>query len=177
VQAQLRNATKPNPSLQVTAPQIATVATLRRALIAEQLYRAALGATPGTWPKPGPTPSASSIVALMSISRTDAVGLSSQLAGPTRSASSMVPLMSIRRSQELVSIYPFDDDNGSLFVLVNDEEQHSLWPTFADVPAGWRVVYGEADRAACLDYVEQNWPDLRLKSLCERLAASRARDK
>ena len=52
---------------------------------------------------------------------------------------------------------PFDDDNGSFFVLVNDEEQHSLWPSFADVPSGWRVVYGEADRAACLDYVEHNW--------------------
>jgi uncharacterized protein YbdZ (MbtH family) len=32
------------------------------------------------------------------------------------------------------------DDGGSFFVLVNDEEQHSLWPAFADVPAGWRVV-------------------------------------
>jgi uncharacterized protein YbdZ (MbtH family) len=66
---------------------------------------------------------------------------------------------------------PFDDDNGSFFVLVNDEEQHSLWPAFADVPAGWRVVYGEADRAACLDYIEQNWPDIRPKSLRDRLAA------
>ena len=56
-----------------------------------------------------------------------------------------------------MSVNPFDDDNGSFFVLVNDEEQHSLWPTFADVPTGWRVVYGEADRAACLDYIEQNW--------------------
>ena len=43
-----------------------------------------------------------------------------------------------------MSVNPFDDDNGSFFVLVNDEEQHSLWPTFADVPTGWRVVYGEA---------------------------------
>ena len=49
---------------------------------------------------------------------------------------------------------PFDDE-GSFFVLVNDEEQHSLWPTFADVPDGWRVVYGEAERAACLDYIER----------------------
>jgi uncharacterized protein YbdZ (MbtH family) len=45
---------------------------------------------------------------------------------------------------------PFDDDNDSFFVLVNDEERHSLWPTFADVPTGWRVVYTEADRVACL---------------------------
>ncbi len=72
-------------------------------------------------------------------------------------------------SGEPVSINPFDDDDGSFLVLVNDEEQHSLWPTFADVPAGWRVVYGEADRAACLDYIEQNWTDIRPRSLRERL--------
>ena len=72
-------------------------------------------------------------------------------------------------SGEPVSINPFDDDDGSFLVLVNDEEQHSLWPTFADVPAGWRVAYGEADRAACLDYIEQNWTDIRPKSLRDRL--------
>ena len=44
-----------------------------------------------------------------------------------------------------MSTNPFDDEDGAFFVLVNDEEQHSLWPSFADVPAGWRVVYGEAD--------------------------------
>ena len=56
-----------------------------------------------------------------------------------------------------MSINPFDDDNGNFFVLVNDEEQHSLWPAFADGPAGWRVVYCEAERAGCLDYIEQKW--------------------
>jgi uncharacterized protein YbdZ (MbtH family) len=70
---------------------------------------------------------------------------------------------------EPVSINPFDDDSGRFLVLVNDEEQHSLWPVFADVPAGWRVVYGEADRAGCLDYIEKNWTDIRPKSLRERL--------
>jgi hypothetical protein len=42
--------------------------------------------------------------------------------------------------------------------------------------AGWRVVYGEADRAACLDYIEENWTDIRPKSLRERLAAGRGFD-
>jgi glycopeptidolipid biosynthesis protein len=69
-----------------------------------------------------------------------------------------------------MSINPFDD-NASFLVLVNNEEQHSLWPSFADVPAGWRVVHGEADRVACLDYIEQNWIDIRPKSLRERLLA------
>ena len=38
-----------------------------------------------------------------------------------------------------MSINPFNDDNGSFFVLVNDEEQHSLWPTSAtcQLAGGW----------------------------------------
>lgn len=69
-----------------------------------------------------------------------------------------------------MSTNPFDDDNGAFFVLVNDEDQHSLWPVFADIPGGWRVVHGEASRAACLDYVEKNWTDLRPKSLRDAMA-------
>ncbi|WP_411128571.1 MbtH family protein [Streptomyces sp. x-19] len=60
---------------------------------------------------------------------------------------------------------PFDDDNGTFHVLVNDENQHSLWPVFAEVPAGWTIVFGEASRQACLDYVEKNWTDMRPASL------------
>jgi uncharacterized protein YbdZ (MbtH family) len=74
------------------------------------------------------------------------------------------------QSGEPLSTNPFDHDNGSFFVLVNDEEQHSLWPTFADVPNGWSVVYGEAGRQACLDFIDQNWADIRPRSLRERLA-------
>ncbi|OBH96575.1 MbtH family protein [Mycobacterium sp. E2733] len=68
-----------------------------------------------------------------------------------------------------MSINPFDDDNGTFFVLVNGEDQHSLWPSFADIPAGWRVVFGEASRAECLEYVEQHWTDIRPKSLQESI--------
>ena len=69
-----------------------------------------------------------------------------------------------------MSTNPFDDDNGSFYVLVNDEEQHSLGPTFADIPDGWNVVYGKAGRQACLDFIDQNWTDIRPRSLRERLA-------
>ena len=69
---------------------------------------------------------------------------------------------------------PFDDDSGSFFVLVNDEEQHSLWPAFVDTPAGWRVVYGKAARAECLDYVERNWTDIRPQRLREKLKQAQA---
>ena len=64
-----------------------------------------------------------------------------------------------------LSVNPFDDDAGSCFVGVNGEEQHSLWPGFAGVSAGWWVVYSEADRAGCLDDTERYWTDARLKSL------------
>ncbi len=64
---------------------------------------------------------------------------------------------------------PFDDDIGRFFVLVNDEDQHSIWPVFAEVPAGWQVVYGESNKADCLDYVDQNWTDIRPPTLQEKL--------
>jgi MbtH protein len=64
---------------------------------------------------------------------------------------------------------PFEDENGTYRVLVNDEGQHSLWPAFADVPSGWQVVHEEDTRQACLEYVEQNWTDMRPRSLVEAM--------
>ncbi|WP_031076396.1 MbtH family protein [Streptomyces sp. NRRL WC-3742] len=60
---------------------------------------------------------------------------------------------------------PFEDDSASYFVLVNEENQHSLWPVFAEVPAGWTVVHGQAGRQECLDYINENWVDMRPRSL------------
>ncbi|MEU5646724.1 MbtH family protein [Streptomyces milbemycinicus] len=71
---------------------------------------------------------------------------------------------------------PFDDVNGRFFVLVNDEEQHSLWPEFAPVPDGWRIVFGEDGRQQCLDYIEEHWTDLRPRSLREAMAAHDKQD-
>jgi MbtH protein len=68
-----------------------------------------------------------------------------------------------------VTSNPFDDPDGSFFVLVNAEDQHSLWPAFAGVPDGWTVRLGPVGRAECLDYVEANWLDLRPKSLIEAM--------
>ncbi|MFC8534565.1 MbtH family protein [Streptomyces sp. NPDC057249] len=60
---------------------------------------------------------------------------------------------------------PFDDEEGTFMVLVNDEGQHSLWPAFAEVPAGWTTALGESDRASALAYIEAEWTDMRPKSL------------
>ena len=49
---------------------------------------------------------------------------------------------------------PFEDPEGTYLVLVNDENQYSLWPDFVDVPAGWRMVHGPDSRQACREHVE-----------------------
>jgi MbtH protein len=66
-----------------------------------------------------------------------------------------------------MSTNPFDDEDATFYVLVNDEEQHSLWPAFADVPSGWRAVFGESTRSECLAFVEERWVDLRPRTLRE----------
>jgi MbtH protein len=66
---------------------------------------------------------------------------------------------------------PFEDPAGTYLVLVNAENQHSLWPEFADVPAGWTVAFGPDSRQACLDHVEANWTDMRPRSLADAMDA------
>lgn len=64
---------------------------------------------------------------------------------------------------------PFDDADGSYFVLVNSQGQHSLWPEFVEVPAGWSVAHGPANRVECFEYVNTHWADLRPRSLLAAL--------
>ncbi|MFE6848158.1 MbtH family protein [Streptomyces sp. NPDC057686] len=73
-----------------------------------------------------------------------------------------------------MSSNPFDDADGRFYVLVNDEQQHSLWPSFTEVPVGWRIVFGEESRDKCLAYVEDKWTDLRPQSLRDAMVADAA---
>ncbi|WP_326659023.1 MbtH family protein [Streptomyces sp. NBC_00385] len=70
---------------------------------------------------------------------------------------------------------PFEDEEATYVVLINDEAQYSLWPSFAEVPAGWTVALAETGRSACLEYINENWTDMRPKSLVDAMDAS-ARD-
>ena len=67
---------------------------------------------------------------------------------------------------------PFDDPDGTFLVLVNDEGQHSLWPAFAPVPAGWTVAHERDTRQACLDHVDAHWTDMRPRSLVASMDAT-----
>ncbi|MEO3874993.1 MbtH family protein [Nonomuraea sp. B12E4] len=60
---------------------------------------------------------------------------------------------------------PFADADGTFLALVNDEGQYSLWPAYAEVPVGWEIAHGPGNRAACLEFVEANWTDMRPRSL------------
>jgi len=50
-------------------------------------------------------------------------------------------------------------------VLINGEEQYSLWPAGTGIPAGWRAVRPKASMSDSLNYITQHWIDLRPKSL------------
>ncbi|WP_084212065.1 MbtH family protein [Pseudonocardia acaciae] len=67
---------------------------------------------------------------------------------------------------------PFDDPNGTFHVLTNIEGQHSLWPTFADIPTGWTIALANVDRQRCIDYIEKNWTDMRPLTLVRKTEQS-----
>ena len=64
---------------------------------------------------------------------------------------------------------PFEDEDGIYHVLINEEGQHSLWPNFVAVPDGWTIVHKSDKRAACLEFIEKNWTDMRPKSLIKAM--------
>lgn len=54
-------------------------------------------------------------------------------------------------------------------VVVNHEEQYSIWPTDRELPAGWKGVGKEGLKQECLDYIEEVWTDMRPQSLREKM--------
>ena len=73
-------------------------------------------------------------------------------------------------------INPFENEDGTYVVLMNEEGQYSLWSAFLDVPAGWAVVYGEESRLVCLDYINSQWCDMRPNSLKSVTSLSKESD-
>ncbi|MNP80344.1 MbtH-like protein [compost metagenome] len=60
---------------------------------------------------------------------------------------------------------PFEQINTTYLVLINDEHQYSLWPSFIEVPKGWRIVVEQESRESCMDYINSHWSDMRPRSL------------
>lgn len=57
-----------------------------------------------------------------------------------------------------------NEDTTPQIVLMNEEEQYSLWPKHLAVPNGWKVMK-EGTKAECLKYVGEVWTDMRPLSL------------
>lgn len=58
-----------------------------------------------------------------------------------------------------------EEDTRTYTVLVNHEEQYSLWLADRAIPAGWSAVGEPGSRTACLAYVKEVWTDMTPKSL------------
>jgi MbtH protein len=66
-----------------------------------------------------------------------------------------------------------DDDNRAYSVVVNDEEQYSIWLCGRDLPAGWRAVEVSGSKEECLAHIREVWTDITPLSVRRRLAAAR----
>ncbi|WP_147197597.1 MbtH family NRPS accessory protein [Pantoea sp. MBD-2R] len=58
-------------------------------------------------------------------------------------------------------------------VVMNHEEQYSIWPTYRDLPAGWQEVGKSGSEQECLAYIEEVWTDMRPLSLRNAMAGNR----
>jgi MbtH protein len=58
-----------------------------------------------------------------------------------------------------------EQDTIIYMVVINDEEQYSIWPRHKDIPRGWRSVGKEGRKAECLAYIDEVWTDMRPLSL------------
>jgi len=58
-----------------------------------------------------------------------------------------------------------NEDTREYLVVLNDEEQYSIWLAHKDVPAGWRADGKRGSKAECLAHIEEVWTDMRPLSL------------
>jgi MbtH protein len=63
-----------------------------------------------------------------------------------------------------------DQDDARIYeVVVNHEEQYSIWAKGKQIPPGWRAVGKEGPKSDCLEYIDQVWVDMRPLSLRQKM--------
>jgi MbtH protein len=63
------------------------------------------------------------------------------------------------------NLLPDEDPFDEYTVVINVEEQYSVWPTEKDIPLGWKPVNQKGTKQDCLDYIEKVWKDILPASL------------
>ncbi len=66
------------------------------------------------------------------------------------------------------------EDTTTYRVVVNHEEQYSIWPVDREIPPGWREVGKSGPKAECLAYIKEVWTDMRPLSLRKQMASQYA---
>ena len=70
----------------------------------------------------------------------------------------------------------WDDDDNTIFqVVVNHEEQYSIWPADRGLPRGWKNAGKSGTKQECLDYIEEVWTDMRPLSLRKNIKEMEAK--
>lgn len=54
-------------------------------------------------------------------------------------------------------------------VVINVEDQYSIWPTFKPIPSGWREEGKTGTKEECLNHIKEAWTDMRPRSLKEQM--------
>lgn len=67
-----------------------------------------------------------------------------------------------------------DQDTTIYHVVVNHEEQYSIWPDYKEAPKGWRTVGQSGPKQQCLDYIKEVWTDMRPLSLRKHMEQAAA---
>ena len=67
------------------------------------------------------------------------------------------------------------DEEGAIFrVVINHEEQYSIWPEWKAIPAGWRATGFAGEKKACIEHIDSVWTDMRPLSLRRRMEEKKA---
>ena len=61
------------------------------------------------------------------------------------------------------------EDDTIYKVVVNHEEQYSIWPSERELPLGWKEAGKQGPKAECLDYIKEVWTDMRPLSLRKKM--------
>ncbi len=61
------------------------------------------------------------------------------------------------------------EDEKIYTVVMNHEEQYSIWPEDREIPLGWKAVGKTGRKQECLDYIEEVWTDMRPLSLRKKM--------
>ena len=67
-----------------------------------------------------------------------------------------------------------EEDNNVYLVVVNHEEQYSIWPEYKEIPLGWKAVGKSGNKQECLDYIKEVWTDMRPLSLRRQMEQASA---